>query len=118
MQVRRRLVEPEGEALRRERSARSVGVEALDGERGRLARLPVEVVLADRHRERAVGERHAVRLVALAAEEDLEVVAGTEAELVRAELRDRARALHVHEVAADGEDEVLARVHAPDDAVA
>ena len=40
------------------------------------ARLPVEVVLADRHRERAVGERHAVRLVALAAEEDLEVVAG------------------------------------------
>ena len=53
----------------------------------RLARLPVEVVLADRHRQRAVGERHAVRFVALTAEQDLEVVARAEAELVRARAR-------------------------------
>jgi len=69
------FVETEREALRRERRARPVGVEALDGERCRFARLPVEVVLADRHRQRAVGQRHAVGLVALAAEQDLEVVA-------------------------------------------
>jgi hypothetical protein len=59
-----------------------------------------------------------VRLVAVAAEQDLEVVAGADAEVMRAQLGDGARALHVHEVPADGEDEVLARMHLPDDAVA
>ena len=96
---------------------RTVAVEALDGEGRRLARLPVEVVLADRHRQRAVGEGYAVRLVAVAAEEDLEVVTRAQPELVRAELGDRARSLHVHEIAPDGEDEVVARVHPADDPV-
>ena len=111
------LVEPEREVVRHERSRRPVAVETFDGEGRGLARLPVEVVLADRDGQRAVGQRHAVRLVALAAHEDLEVVARTEPDVVRAELGDRARPLHVHEVAPDGEDEVLARVHLPDDAV-
>ncbi len=91
MEVRRRFLEPEREARRRERVGGAVGVEALDGERRRLAWLPVEVVLADRHRQRAIGQRHAVRLVTLAAEQDLEVVARLQAELVRAQLRDRRR---------------------------
>ncbi len=112
-----RLVEIARGPLGGDRRGVDLGVEALDGERGRLRGQPVEVVLADRAAQRALGQRDAVRFVAFAAQEDLEVVTRLDADVVRGELRDGAVHLHVHEVAADGEDEVVARVHAPADAV-
>ena len=86
-----RLVEPGGELVGREGISGRVVVETFNREGGRLARLPVEVVLTDRDGERALRQRHPVGLVALAAEQDLEVVVGADADVVRGELGDGAR---------------------------
>ena len=82
-----------------------------------LERPPVEVVLADRHHDRALGQRDPSGLAG-AAEQQLEVVARTDAELGRGDLCKRAPLLQCMKPGPHGEDEVLARVHLAADAVA
>ena len=91
-----------------------VGVEALDGEGGRLGLAPVEVVLADRHAQRALGERDRAAL----ADQEVDLVAGAEAEVGGGDLEERAPRLEVHEARPDGEHELVAGVHVAPDAVA
>ena len=50
-----------------------------------------------------VGQRHAVRFVAVATEQDLEVGVGDDADVGRGELDERRRVLGVAEALADGQ---------------
>ena len=104
-------------APERRRRTHRFAAQVLDGERRRLARLPVEVVLADRAHDRALGQRHPVRFVTFTTEQDLEVGVGSDADVGRGELGERRRVLGVAEAFPDGERELLARVHPSPDPV-
>ena len=96
-------------ALRRQRQGRLVQrVESLDDEGRRLRRLPVEVVLAQVHGVDPLVRAQPVARLLVRRQQNLDLVARTDADVRSGDLADDDRAAGVHLAALDLQHEVLA----------